>query len=51
MFYIWHTILVAVFVAIAFVLGYKLGKKSYLTKKLNFKIFKYNNKGALHPYR
>jgi len=28
MFYIWHTLLIAVFVAIAFVLGYKLGQKN-----------------------
>jgi hypothetical protein len=31
MFYIWHTILVAAFVAIAFVLGYKLGQKKSAT--------------------
>ena len=34
MFYIWHTILVAVFVALAFALGYRLGQKSQFTKKL-----------------
>lgn len=28
MFYVWHTLLIAAFVVTAFVLGYKLGKKS-----------------------
>jgi len=36
MFYIWHTLLVAVFVALAFVLGYKLGQKKSADKKIKF---------------
>ena len=36
MFYIWHTLLVAAFVAIAFVLGYKLGQKKLANKKIKF---------------
>jgi hypothetical protein len=27
MFYIWHTLLIALFISIGFVLGYKLGNK------------------------
>jgi hypothetical protein len=36
MFYIWHTILVAAFVAISFALGYKLGQKKSASKKIKF---------------
>jgi hypothetical protein len=36
MFYLWHTLLVAAFVSIAFVLGYKLGQKKLIYKKLKF---------------
>lgn len=36
MFYIWHTILVAAFVVIAFVLGYKLGQEKISKKKIKF---------------
>jgi hypothetical protein len=32
MFYIWHTLLIAVFVAIAFALGYKLGQKKAINR-------------------
>ena len=27
MFYIWHTLLIAFFIAVAFLLGYKLGRR------------------------
>ena len=36
MFYFWHTLLVAAFVAIAFGLGYKLGQKKIINKKIKF---------------
>ena len=36
MFYIWHTLLVAAFVVIAFGLGYKLGQKKAANKKIKF---------------
>jgi hypothetical protein len=36
MFLFWHTLLVAVFVAISFVLGYKLGQKKLSNKKIKF---------------
>ena len=36
MFYIWHTILVAAFIAISFALGYKLGQKKLSNKKIKF---------------
>ena len=36
MFYFWHTLLVAAFVAIAFVLGFKLGQKKIINKKIKF---------------
>lgn len=34
MFYIWHTLLIAAFVATAFALGYRLGQKK-LTKQID----------------
>ena len=37
MFYFWHTILVAAFVAISFVLGYKLGQKKSIDKKIDIR--------------
>jgi len=37
MFYIWHTLLVAAFVAIAFVLGYKIGQKKSMDKKVDIR--------------
>jgi hypothetical protein len=36
MFYIWHTLLIAIFVATAFGLGYKLGQKKLIYKKFKF---------------
>jgi hypothetical protein len=36
MFYFWHTLLVAAFVAIAFGLGFKLGQKKLSNKKIKF---------------
>jgi hypothetical protein len=37
MFYIWHTLLVAAFVAMAFILGYKLGQKKTNNKKIDIR--------------
>lgn len=36
MFYIWHTLLVAAFVAMAFGLGYKLGQKKLIHERFKF---------------
>ena len=36
MFYIWHTLLIAGFIAVAFILGYKLGQKKSANKKIKF---------------
>ena len=33
-FYIWHTLLVTVFIAIAYGLGYRFGKTKYKVKKV-----------------
>jgi len=33
MFYIWHTLLIVVFITIGFILGYKLAKKQYTKKE------------------
>lgn len=35
MFYIWHTLLIAAFLATAFGLGYKLGQKKTASKKID----------------
>jgi len=37
MFYFWHTLLVAAFIAIAFALGYKLGQKKLANNKINIR--------------
>ena len=34
MFYIWHTLLVVAFIAIAYGLGYRFGKTKYKAKKV-----------------
>ena len=34
MFYIWHTLLITVFLAIAYGLGYRFGKTKYKVKKV-----------------
>jgi hypothetical protein len=44
MFYIWHTLLVAAFVAIAFVLGYRLAQKKIIYKKFKFEKILSNKK-------
>ena len=33
MFYIWHTLLIALFITIGFILGYKLGNKKTTIKE------------------
>ena len=33
MFYIWHTLLIAAFIAVAYGLGYRFGKTKYKVKK------------------
>ena len=35
MFYIWHTLLIVLFLVISFVLGYKLGQKKLIKLKIN----------------
>ena len=37
-FYIWHTLLVTVFIAIAYGLGYRFGKTKYKVKKAKPKL-------------
>lgn len=37
MFYFWHTLLVAAFIAVAFILGHKLGQKKAADKKINIR--------------
>ena len=34
MFYIWHTLLIAAFIAVAYGLGYRFGKTKYKVKKV-----------------
>mgnify|MGYP001277533412 FL=1 len=40
MFYVWHTLLVASFIAIAYYLGFEYGKKSKAIKKSKAKLWK-----------
>ena len=38
MFYIWHTLLIAAFIAVAYGLGYRFGQTKYKVKKVKPKL-------------
>ena len=40
MFYIWHTLLIAGFIGLAYYLGFKYGEKAKATKKSKAKLWK-----------